>query len=298
MLGDYQNPKDIPKNFSKDTSALSSSLVASMGTNSLSYTKTSKLITALYMVTDNMEKDEPMRLKLRTLGVEILSDAISADKTTIGHLVGRSIEVLSFLSIAFDMDMISEMNFSILKKEFLELRDSSNEFSKKSDSVWLRDFMQSGNKEDFSIGHEDKRANRIIDDVLYRNTEKRQYLSVIKGQDMPIKQGIRIGVQKGDTLLNALNRVESVKDTNVINRTSNFQELKNKRREAILKFIKDRKQITGMDGATITDIKNGAGNSISSCGEKTLQRELVSMVKENILTKRGDKRWSQYFLAF
>ena len=31
----------------------------------LAYTKTSKLITALYMVTDTMEKEEPIRLKIK-----------------------------------------------------------------------------------------------------------------------------------------------------------------------------------------------------------------------------------------
>ena len=32
------------------------------------------------------------------------------------------------------------------------------------------------------------------------------------------------------------------------------------------------------------------------CGEKTLQRELVSMAKDGVLNKTGEKRWSRYFV--
>ena len=53
-------------------------------------------------------------------------------------------------------------------------------------------------------------------------------------------------------------------------------------------------------GLTITDIKH-KGHAIpkglvASCGEKTLQRELISMVKDNMLYKTGEKRWSRYFV--
>jgi len=40
----------------------------------ISYKKTNKLVTALYMVTDIIDKNEPLRNKLRTLGIGIISD--------------------------------------------------------------------------------------------------------------------------------------------------------------------------------------------------------------------------------
>ena len=36
--------------------------------------------------------------------------------------------------------------------------------------------------------------------------------------------------------------------------------------------------------------------TIKDCGEKTLQRELIAMVKDNVLRREGDRRWSRYFL--
>ena len=79
--------------------------------------------------------------------------------------------------------------------------------------------------------------------------------------------------------------------------TNNFDELKKQRRGEIVEVIK----VIG-GNATIKDIKDRAktnpakNGSLASCGEKTLQRELVSMVKDGVLKKTGEKRWSKYFL--
>ena len=71
---------------------------------------------------------------------------------------------------------------------------------------------------------------------------------------------------------------------------SGFDNLKKERREIIIKIIKEK------NTATITDIKNSASGVLISCGEKTLQRELISMVSDGVLKKVGEKRWSKYFL--
>ena len=97
MLGENKNLKDPERK----------SLMTSYGAGTsdmsftLAYTKTSKLITALYMVTDTMEKEEPIRLKLRTLGIEILSD-ITMSKTVFD--ISKIEQILSFLNIAFDVE--------------------------------------------------------------------------------------------------------------------------------------------------------------------------------------------------
>ena len=75
-----------------------------------------------------------------------------------------------------------------------------------------------------------------------------------------------------------------------INTSLNTNTSINERRSALLKIIKDQKE-HGMS-ATIADLKK----VFLSCSEKTLQRELVAMVKDGILKKTGDKRWSRYEL--
>ena len=71
---------------------------------------------------------------------------------------------------------------------------------------------------------------------------------------------------------------------------SEFDSLKKDRRDEIASILK----IKGW--STITDIKSNAQGPLLSSGDKTLQRELISMVKDGVLNKRGEKRWSQYSL--
>jgi len=275
MLGEEKNLKDSQKDL-KDTSSSIPAPYQTAGLGSGSYTKTHKLITALYMVTDIMDKDEPLRSKLRTLGAEIISDTYY----TPHNACVKISEVMSFLDIAFAINIISEMNCGILRKEFLELDQSIKEWSGKSGIV-----------------------NRQINLSEFLKDE----LSL---QRIPLGKSIghhstRIGVQKGSTLMEALSGVGvSVHSTSGSNKKSihtgkvnNFYVLKQSRRNDIIAYI----QKNG-GNATITDIKNGAyglpaqAGSLASCGEKTLQRELISMVKDGLLNKTGEKRWSRYTL--
>lgn len=58
------------------------------------------------------------------------------------------------------------------------------------------------------------------------------------------------------------------------------------RKSSILSFIKQNKE------AQIKDILTYIGN----CSEKTIQRELNELIKDGVLKKEGDRRWSKYSL--
>ena len=62
---------------------------------------------------------------------------------------------------------------------------------------------------------------------------------------------------------------------------------KNSRQEVILDLLKHKKEIMIKDVSSL----------ISGVSEKTIQRELLSMVSEGVLKKIGEKRWSRYSLA-
>ena len=62
---------------------------------------------------------------------------------------------------------------------------------------------------------------------------------------------------------------------------------KNGRQETILAIIKRKKEVMIKDISLL----------ISGYSEKTIQRELLSMVRDGILKKSGEKRWSKYSLA-
>lgn len=281
MLGEDKNLKDTSKDSVKDTLSQpvnSMSLVSSWQNYSGSYTKTNKLVTALYMVTDTMEKEEPIRLKLRTLGIEILSDITSLQKGTFGSLKDKVISILSFLNIARDIGMISEMNSNILKKEFNELRQSIEEFTDKN-NAWFEEFISHNEegllKDTFS-------QNEIPEPLFSRTSAFKNDKEFNKGQ------GVRIGVQNGSTLMHALNNFKRKSSHQGVSSES-FEVLKKERRELIIKIIKDIPS-----GSSIKDIITDLQKLGKECGEKTLQRELISMIKDNVLKKTGEKRWSKY----
>ena len=250
MFGENKNIKD-PEN--------GMSIVIKDNSFSFSYTKTNKLITALYMVTDIIDKEEPLRNKLRTLGTGIISDINTAPI----NICGKISEIMSFLDIAGAVNIISSMNCNILRKEFMELdrsiKESTNTVGSTSKHINLSEFFAG---------------------ELSSKSDRRQSKSI--GHRSPT----RLGVQKGSTLMQALSDTTlNSSDTVIPN------DFKKERREEIIKIIKN-----SSNGTTITDIKTQANGPLVSCSEKTLQRELISMVKDDVLYKTGEKRWSRYFI--
>lgn len=71
------------------------------------------------------------------------------------------------------------------------------------------------------------------------------------------------------------------KDSNVVSMK------KNQRQSIILDIIKNKKEVMIKDIST----------EIKDCSDKTIQRDLLSMVQSGLLKKIGEKRWSRYSLA-
>ena len=265
----------------------------------LSYTKTYKLITALYMVTDIIDKEEPIRHKLRTLGIEIISDTSSISRSVID--TGKIDQIVSFLNIASAMNFITEMNCAILTKEFMELKESIKGYTN-TKPEWLTGFLA----EEFSSESDPHPTS-----PLSRGRSKEGVFFIQhpighpKGHNNYVKGQTRIGVQKGSTLMKVLSdKVNLMSNGNIIDNNnfvlhhgggfrSEFDVLKKQRRDSIVAAIK-----SNGGSASIKDImiKINNGQDSVSCREKTLQRELMSMTKDGVLNKTGEKRWSRYFL--
>lgn len=279
----------------------------------ISYNKTNKLVTALYMVTDIMDTAEPLRGSLRMLGLQILTDIQSVkdsrNPSTLGKLSEKIQLILSYIEVAKTVSMISEMNGAILEKEFSVLKEiiqSSNTLQRP-----YRGQPTLGEYLDEPVP---------LDDVSKTEREEAQYRekftefsrtsytdkSHILGQGLPSSR-TRIGVQKGSTLMKALSdrmlRSKSNGDMNRANATKHkedFDLLKKERRNEIILIIKTKNLEQNSKGqplgVIITDIKSQAKGVLKDTSEKTLQRELMSMITEGVLYKEGAKRWSKYFI--
>jgi len=275
------------------------------GENTLSYTKINKLISALYMVTDIMDIAEPMRNRLRTLGVNVVSDnhpSSTLPKGKGAENIASINEILSLLDIASAVEIVSSMNYSILKKEFNLLKQSIHGITNnQKDSNWLEEFLISPCEGGVPEGQRGDHPSVLRQ---AQNSSPSQGSKTSRGESISIGH---VGVQKGSTLLKALSNIEGLKVMENIKKSNRhddefasheatsfhlgFDLLKKQRREEIVKIIKDCPL-----GATITDIKTLATGPLVSCGEKTLQRELVSMTHDGVLNKIGEKRWSKYSL--
>jgi len=292
MLGEEKNLKNLQKDSIKDTSSVSVSY-GDTGSHSGLYPKTDKLITALYMVTDIIDKDEPLRNKLRTLGTEIISDMRSLEQSRAGQMasviLGKVGDIVSFLDIAGTMNIVSGMNSDILRKEFFKLKQSITDSIPKVEilnkKIDIAELFEDGippllNEEGAGGG------NSLITTSPFGHSSSTRRRGVSKGH-LPARAGhSSLGVQKAGTLMKAIKGISGA---------HNFDLLKKQRREDILNIIK----ILG-GNATIKDIKDkvhtlpGQVGSLDSHSEKTLQRELVSMVSDGVLKKSGEKRWSRY----
>lgn len=97
------------------------------------YKKTEKLATAVYMVSNLLSDSEPMKWTLRSKVSALLSliltfkDAYKSEKNRLsGDVKTKVLEIVSLLEIASSSGLISQMNFSIIRQEFLNLVDFLN----------------------------------------------------------------------------------------------------------------------------------------------------------------------------
>ncbi|NVN97097.1 hypothetical protein HXX01_02590 [Candidatus Nomurabacteria bacterium] len=225
--------------------------------------KTEKLVTALYMVTDCMETDDALKGKLRELGVSLLSDMYKLstlnpmDKHVhISASLAHIDEVLSFIEIAYTIGFISEMNTMILKKEFMILISELESHQKN-----------------------DKHFTFTLDEQMFSLPVLPEQNGGNNGKNM---------IKDKRTTFNSLsfmnpNSGSSIGHAGTAKTHATSVSEKQERTDKILSLVKDKE-------VSIKDISI----AFTDCSEKTIQRELNSLVLKGQIKKTGSKRWSRY----
>ena len=274
-MNENQNLDQYNDKSQKDNSALSSKNLSNIGLFKgkghyiYIHQKSQKLVTAIYLVTDFLKDNEPLKWKIREQGLALLSrnlslvNAFAADKKiTLDSVSSLCLEIVSMIEIAYVAGIVSPMNFSILKKEFMDLvsliEAKENPTNLGSNFVLSESFL----KVDEMIvqekpeapeleykGHSDKGQNNVF------NTKVSFTPRVIK--NAPVRS------------------------------IHNDKDKKTDRQVVIVDVIKKRKEVTIKDVLSF----------ITDCSEKTIQRELLQMVSDGVLKKVGERRWSRYSLA-
>ncbi len=295
--------------------------------NSMSFVfrKSEKLTTALYMVTDIMPEREPMKWKMRETAVDLLSSVTSSMNGLSGERMSALADVLkkterliSFLDIAQASRMLSTMNASVLKKEYVALKNAIElEWSKifDRDRVTLSEnFFTIPESELLNKGRrvlEDEIEDTIIKDsrmnesqgqeishaidrvqnihkekfaipkIAVRSTSTPKFQMPVNENDAVVKHNTEIHSEHAHSLQTRVNK--SRHEELLVERPRTDSD-KSDRRTIILALIKQRPSLSVKDFT----------KSIPNVSEKTIQRELLAMVAEGLLEKKGERRWSTY----
>ncbi len=228
--------------------------------------KGEKLTVALYLVSSFIPPEDPIRKQLRLLSIEILSfttrRTISGGGVNEESELGAFVEELcSLLTVATVSGYISSMNSSVLSKEY---RDLLTIFVSKIEQHVGGRREQNFSPDFFSIPDSQEFGTKGLREYDKRHS-KRQTFSM--NEDRTHKSDMQ-SVKKGKY------------------QTSVRKEIKKDRRNLLIDKIRQNGRISMKD---LSDMKD--------CSEKTLQRELLSLVNDGVLKKEGERRWSTYMLA-
>ncbi len=341
--------------------------------------KGEKLTTALYMVTDIMSEKEPMKWKIRENGVELLSDiavsygaSASERMSVMSNAIKKIEKIVSLLEITERARVISEMNASVLKKEYLALKDAVekewNNIYDKSKSIFSESFFEvprepvrelkgaeaerpSAPQPTFIpketptalpqvVAHQLQAPQVPVERVQLSQTPRTQAEPQVQRTERVVEQKPESKVEPRETEHKREQRSEGqegrvhpqvetsrpeltqatftrdARDTRDTRATTEFtrptqrpqvetqsqtqrpvlrdvpptrphgENGSSERRSIILNKIKEKPSVNVRDLA----------DSIPHVSEKTIQRELLAMVSEGLLVKRGERRWSTYSL--
>lgn len=250
--------------------------------------KCERLATAIYLITNFLSDTEPIKFRLRALSLELVRDASiikngsqAVEANVLEALRSNILETLSLLELAFIAGLVSEMNFTILKREYASLRDTL-EVKKAS---------------------RESRTDSILGDNFFRASEPAPSPNL--KFNIPYSTQIPKGHSIGQTTTTMSDRnikgqvvAQKVERTNFGPKVGTQYTpsatpraitdiAKESRRNRILKLVKDNREVTIKDIAT----------HFADLSEKTIQRELVSLVDSGVLKKFGERRWSRYALV-
>jgi len=236
--------------------------------------KTEKIITALYLVSDCMDITDPIREKLRLIGVRLLSNiyhlsvgTFNIRQAEITFPLTDISEIISLLKVSHMVGFLSEMNALILQDELIKLASQLSESINKD-----KNYLLSLNAKMFEV--EQPIFSREGDKLANSSYPKNNF-----AEPNAFYKGHRTDMSFINNISPLGNDMSNSKRTP---RTTPSE--RNNRREKMLSLIKAKKDIS------IKDISL----SFPTQSEKTILRELNVLISKGHIKKTGAKRWSRY----
>lgn len=242
--------------------------------------KSEKITTALYMLTDLIREDDPMRRKIRETAIVVLSDTRSLSYAMTGDLyfhlarvIAKSWELVSLIEVCVVVGFISDMNHGILKNALIEFIGDLRNRQRVEGFTHIQDLkIGVGEATNFKL----KSDFFKLDDAEIKSIQEESAPEITEREPK---------IHKGH-----LSRTAPDKHVSVIKPSSGvplYPETKlpqTDREGKILKLIEEKKDIS------IRDIVS----YFSEYSQKTIQRNLAALVEAGKIKRTGEKRWSRY----
>lgn len=284
--------------------------------------KSERLVTALYLVTDLMTDNEPIKHGLRKNAVALLSSMNALAQLDVKDRViefkmslKAVTEIISLLHVSVTTGIVSEMNGKLLMDGFRSLQL----VLEKKQPIFTKEMLAVDDDElDGGPGFSSAVSSTSYDVMtplslarlhensseLRRTEELRKQAQIVSRMEARERKGQKEEVvitdknerTSGDSIIEKDILVKNTatphsiimghKDTHEPTIASSFQMRKSGRRDQILALF-----VRGVD-VSIKDI----AARIRGCSEKTIQRELNALLYDNVIERIGEKRWSRYVL--
>jgi hypothetical protein len=280
--------------------------------------KSERLVTALYLVTDLMSSNEPIKHGLRKNAVALLSSMNALAQLDVKDRViefkmslKAVTEIISLLHVSVTTGIVSEMNGQLLMDGFRSLQL----VLEKKQPIFTKEMLNVDDDElDTTQGFASAVTSTSYDVMtplslarlhdshhdLRRTQESLKQAQILKRMETRENKGQLVASSITDkngnnNIVPEKNAMQSSSPHSMIMEhasrpqptlATSFQMRKNGRRDQILALF-----VRGVD-VSIKDI----AARIRGCSEKTIQRELNSLLYDNIIERIGEKRWSRYVL--
>jgi hypothetical protein len=247
------------------------------------YKKSERISVALYLITNLIKDNEPAKWEIRKSVLQMISDVlyfsrnVSSDRKNVIKDISVSVlRIVSMLETLFRAGVVSEMNFTIMKRELMllvQIAESEAE-SGISGKILSDDMFDVPRISDdgAQVSRAGRQVRKVITNSAVGNSDT-SYQGVASQDTEAQPNGHTIGHSKGQLSLGRDNSgVMAVK--------------RDERTNSIINLLKTKSNLTVKDFLQV----------IPDCSEKTIQRELVRLVAENVLKKDGERRWTRYSL--
>lgn len=223
------------------------------------YGMAENLTKATYLVTSLFSDKEPLKWHLRKKVLEILQGSVSYSKGASVERQMRTVleEVMSLIDTAALAGLISTMNRDVLLREFKHFLEQ----------ISIKDLS----REAVSAG-----IRKLFIESAGAAKETQTMLA-------PKSLSVKFKGTPGGKRQRFVVRDNQAK---TFDKRQNGNGGNSERKESILKVIRDKGEVTIKDIASV----------VPGYSEKTIQRDLIDLLSGGSLKKKGERRWTVYFL--